>query len=171
MGNSNGAMHWYTEYAYEEPRYQGGFIWDYIDQSIRYRDRYGETAYGYGGDFDDRPHDGDFSGNGICFGNGEATPKMQEVKYNYRNIEAEVSRPGILIRNRHLFRSTSEFDCVLILAREGEEILRTRMDTDVAPLSGKAVSAALRAARTAGRICPDGVLPPAGGHGMGAGGI
>ena len=55
MGNSNGAMHWYTEYAYEEPLYQGGFIWDYIDQSIRTKDRYGNTTYAYGGDFDDRP--------------------------------------------------------------------------------------------------------------------
>lgn len=137
MGNSNGAMHWYTEYAYEEPRYQGGFIWDYIDQGIVGRDRYGEECRGYGGDFDDRPHDGNFSGNGIAFADGSETPKMQEVKYNYRNIEAEPGRDGILIRNRHLFRSTSEFDCVLILAREGEEILRTRMDTDVAPLSEK----------------------------------
>ena len=137
MGNSNGAMHWYTELAYTEPRYQGGFIWDYIDQSIRYRDRYGRTMYGYGGDFDDRPHDGDFSGNGICFGNGEPTPKMQEVKYNYRNIEAEVTREGIRIRNRHLFRGTGEFDCLVTLARDGEEIQKTRMETDVAPLGEK----------------------------------
>ena len=137
MGNSNGAMHWYTEMAYAEPRYQGGFIWDFIDQSIRYRDRFGRTAYGYGGDFDDRPHDGDFSGNGICFGNGEPTPKMQEVKYNYRNIETEAGPDGILIRNRHLFRSTKDFDCVLILERDGEEILKTRMETDVAPLEEK----------------------------------
>ena len=134
MGNSNGAMHWYTEYAYREPRYQGGFIWDYIDQSIRYRDRYGRTMYGYGGDFDDRPHDGDFSGNGICFGNGKPTPKMQEVKYNYRNIEAEADPAGILIRNRHLFRSTKDFDCTVILEREGQEIRRANLETDVEPL-------------------------------------
>ena len=133
MGNSNGAMHWYTEYAYQEPRYQGGFIWDFIDQSIRSRDRQGNPAYLYGGDFDDRPHDGDFSGNGICFGNGEPTPKMQEVKYNYRNIEAEISREGIRIRNRHLFLSTGEFDCLVTAERDGAEILRTRMETNVAP--------------------------------------
>jgi len=67
MGNSNGAMHWYTEYAYEEPLYQGGFIWDYIDQSIRTKDRYGNTTYAYGGDFDDRPCDYNFCGNGIAY--------------------------------------------------------------------------------------------------------
>ena len=83
MGNSNGAMHWYTEYAYEEPLYQGGFIWDYIDQSIRTKDRYGNTTYAYGGDFDDRPCDYNFCGNGIAYGNGEENPKMQEGKYNY----------------------------------------------------------------------------------------
>ncbi|MBR2822726.1 MAG: DUF4981 domain-containing protein [Clostridia bacterium] len=135
MGNSNGAMHWYTQMAYEEPRYQGGFIWDYIDQSIRGRDRYGETLYRYGGDCDERPHDGNFSGNGICFGNGDPTPKMQEVKYNYRSIEAEPSREGILIRNRHLFRSTKDFDCVVILEKDGEEICRAPIETDVAPMS------------------------------------
>ena len=134
MGNSNGAMHWYTRLAYEEPRYQGGFIWDYIDQSIRYRDRFGKAVYGYGGDFDDRPNDGDFSGNGICFGNGEPTPKMQEVRYNYRNIEADADRTGIVIRNRHLFRSTKDFSCTVILEKNGSEILRTGMETDVAPL-------------------------------------
>ncbi|MBQ9211218.1 MAG: DUF4981 domain-containing protein [Clostridia bacterium] len=137
MGNSNGAMHWYTEYAYQEPRYQGGFIWDYIDQSIRVRDRQGKTAYLYGGDYDDRPNDGDFSGNGICFGNGDPTPKMQEVKYNYRNIEAEVDVSGILIRNRHLFRSTADFAGLVTLAREGVEIQKVSLDTDVAPLSEK----------------------------------
>ena len=134
MGNSNGAMHWYTEYAYEEPRYQGGFIWDFLDQSIRYRDRHGNTAYGYGGDFDDRPNDGEFSGNGICFGNGDPTPKTQEVKYNYRFIEADADPEGITVRNRHLFRSTKDFECVVILQRDGEEIARTRMETDVPPL-------------------------------------
>ena len=75
MGNSNGAMHWYTEYAYEEPLYQGGFIWDYIDQSIRTKDRYGNTTYAYGGDFDDRPCDYNFCGNGIAYGDGEESPE------------------------------------------------------------------------------------------------
>lgn len=68
MGNSCGAMHKYTELTDREPRYQGGFIWDYIDQSIYKKDRYGKWFLTYGGDFGDRPTDGDFSGNGICYG-------------------------------------------------------------------------------------------------------
>ena len=62
MGNSNGAMDKYTEYAYEEPLFQGGFIWDYIDQSITKRDRNGVEFQAYGGDFGDRPTDYSFSG-------------------------------------------------------------------------------------------------------------
>ena len=55
MGNSCGAMHKYTELSDREPRYQGGFIWDYIDQSIYKKDRYGKWFLTYGGDFGDRP--------------------------------------------------------------------------------------------------------------------
>ncbi len=90
MGNSCGAMHKYTELSDREPRYQGGFIWDYIDQSIYKKDRYGKWFLTYGGDFGDRPTDGDFSGNGICYGGErEASPKMQEVKFNYQNISVD----------------------------------------------------------------------------------
>lgn len=135
MGNSNGAMHKYTEYAYEEPLYQGGFIWDYIDQALRRTDRYGRVTYGFGGDFDDRPNDGNFSGNGIVYADGTVSPKMQEVKYNYQNIVAEVSDHAVRIINRHLFTNTSAFECVLTLARDGEEIGRAVLDTDVLPLS------------------------------------
>ena len=87
MGNSCGAMHKYTDLAEEEPLYQGGFIWDYIDQVILKKDRYGREVAGYGGDFGDRPNDGSFSGNGIVYGrNREPSPKMQEVRYNYQSI-------------------------------------------------------------------------------------
>ncbi|MCC8067732.1 MAG: beta-galactosidase, partial [Clostridiales bacterium] len=78
MGNSCGAMQKYTDMTEEEPLYQGGFIWDYIDQSITKKDRYGNLFEAYGGDFDDRPSDYNFSGNGIAYGGDrEASPKMQ----------------------------------------------------------------------------------------------
>ena len=134
MGNSNGAMHWYTEYAYEEPLYQGGFIWDFIDQAVRTKDRYGNVAYGYGGDFDDHPTDYNFSGNGIVFADGSPTPKLQEVKYNYQNIVAEINETTITVKNRNLFTRTSAFECVLTLARDGVTIAKATLDTDAAPL-------------------------------------
>ncbi len=133
MGNSNGAMHKYTEYAYEEPRYQGGFIWDYIDQSIRVRDRYGKTAYLYGGDFGDRPTDADFSCNGIAFGDGSETPKMQEVKYNYQPIFAEVSKHQAVVHNRQMFTNTDAYDCEATLQRNGREIASAKVHVCVAP--------------------------------------
>ena len=82
MGNSCGAMHKYTDLTDTEPLYQGGFIWDYIDQSIYKKDRYGRDFQAYGGDFGERPTDYNFSGNGIVYGDREASPKMQEVKFN-----------------------------------------------------------------------------------------
>lgn len=137
MGNSNGAMHKYTEYAYEEPLYQGGFIWDYIDQSIRTKDRYGHATYAYGGDFDDRPSDYNFCGNGIAYGDGSESPKMQEVRYNYQNIVADVQKDRATIVNRSMFTGTAEFDCVATLARNGVVIEDVLMETDVAPMEEK----------------------------------
>ncbi len=88
MGNSCGGMYIYTNYADKEEMYQGGFIWDYIDQSLTAHDRYGNEYQAYGGDFDDRPNDGSFSGDGIVYGRDrEPSPKMQEVKYNYRPVK------------------------------------------------------------------------------------
>ena len=86
MGNSCGALHKYTQLAdRENSGYQGGFIWDYIDQSIFKKDRYGKWFQAYGGDFGERPTDYNFSGNGIAYaGDRSPSPKMQEVKFCYR---------------------------------------------------------------------------------------
>ncbi len=136
MGNSCGAMHKYTELSDREPRYQGGFIWDYIDQSIYKKDRYGKWFLTYGGDFGDRPTDGDFSGNGICYG-GErkASPKMQEVKFNYQNISVDFDSDYIFtVTNKNLFVNTSVFDAFAILLADGEEVYRTKLQISVPPM-------------------------------------
>lgn len=136
MGNSCGAMHKYTELSDREPRYQGGFIWDYIDQSIYKKDRYGRWFLTYGGDFGDRPTDGDFSGNGICYG-GEraASPKMQEVKFNYQNISVDFDSDYIFtVTNKNLFVNTSVFDAFAILLADGEEVYRTKLQISVPPM-------------------------------------
>lgn len=136
MGNSCGAMHKYTELSDREPRYQGGFIWDYIDQSIYKKDRYGKWFLTYGGDFGDRPTDGDFSGNGICYGGErEASPKMQEVKFNYQNISVEFDSDYIFtVINKNLFVNTSVFDAFAILLADGEEVYRTKLQISVPPM-------------------------------------
>lgn len=134
MGNSCGAMHKYTDLTDTEPLYQGGFIWDYIDQSICQKDRYGKEFQAYGGDFQDRPCDFNFSGNGIVYGGDRLpSPKMQEVKYNYQNIDIEVLEETIKICNKNLFVNTSEYDCVVALEKEGKMIRQASLDTDVEP--------------------------------------
>ena len=137
MGNSNGAMHKYTELAYEEELYQGGFIWDFIDQALTARDRYGKKTLLYGGDWDDRPTDGIFCGNGIVFADGTETPKLQEVKYCYQNIAVKADAEKMTVANRHMFTSTAAFRCEVILERDGKVLRRETVETDVPPLSEK----------------------------------
>ena len=84
MGNSLGGMKSYHDLVDEYPMMQGGFIWDYIDQAIMVRDEVtGREVIRYGGDFDDRPADYEFSGNGIVFADRTEKPAMQEVRYYY----------------------------------------------------------------------------------------
>ena len=136
MGNSCGAMHKYTDLTDTEPKYQGGFIWDYIDQSIYKKDRYGKEFQAYGGDFGERPTDYNFSGNGIAYGGDrEASPKMQEVKFNYQNITAKVSEDKVTVINKNLFVNTDTFDAKVTLAKDGKVICTKPLATAVAPLS------------------------------------
>ncbi len=135
MGNSCGGMHKYTDLTEEEPLYQGGFIWDYIDQSILKKDRYGNEFQAYGGDFGDRPTDYNFSGNGIVYGDRTPSPKMQEVKFNYQNIRVKVAKTLVSIKNNNLFTNTSEFDCKITVMRDGHHLIEKRIETNVEPLT------------------------------------
>lgn len=139
MGNSCGAMHKYTDLTDTEPRYQGGFIWDYVDQSIYKKDRYGKWFQAYGGDCDDRPTDGEFSGNGIVYGGErDESPKMQEVKFNYQNIAVEfTAEDKFRVINKNLFINTDEYKAYVILLADGEEVRRVAIEMAVAPLSEK----------------------------------
>ena len=136
MGNSCGAMHKYTDLAEEEPLYQGGFIWDFVDQCVELTDRFGNMYYGYGGDCGERPTDFTFSGNGIVYGSSrEPSPKMQEVKFNYRNIRISFGRDSFTVRNRNLFTNTNAYDCIVTLAKDGEMLEEQAVTVSVEPLS------------------------------------
>lgn len=129
MGNSCGGMNQYVELSDEESLYQGGFIWDYIDQSIGRKDRYGKDIQAYGGDFDDRPSDYEFSGNGIVYGGDrKPSPKMRSVKYNYQMLDIRIDQENgqlfAKIHNRALFTPSSEFGAVLMLEKEGRTLKR-----------------------------------------------
>lgn len=138
MGNSCGGMHKYTDLTDTEPRYQGGFIWDYIDQSVYTKDRYGKWYQAYGGDLNDRPTDGSFSGNGIVYGGErDASPKMQEVKFNYQNIAVAFEGDKFTVKNKNLFINTDVYDARVILLGDGKPIMTCGMSVSVEPLCEK----------------------------------
>lgn len=84
MGNSLGGMKSYVDLLDRFEMYQGGYIWDYIDQALYVPDALtGKKTLRYGGDFDDRASDYEFSGNGIVFADRTEKPAMQEVRYYY----------------------------------------------------------------------------------------
>ena len=117
MGNSNGALYKYIELEKKYKNYQGGFIWDYIDQALLI-----DGKLCYGGDNKDRPSDYDFCGNGIMFADRTATPKLMEVKYCYRWIEARIDKDNIHIKNNYYTKNLSLFKTVISLYKDGKLI-------------------------------------------------
>lgn len=135
MGNSNGGLYKYTELTEKRPRYQGGFIWDFIDQAIYQKDCLGNEYLAYGGDFGDRPNDRNFSGNGLLTADRKPYGKMQEVKYLYQNISIEVGPRTFTVDNRNLFVGTGLYDCAVRLEKEGVVYQELHPEIDVPPLS------------------------------------
>ena len=87
MGNSLGGMESYARMAEEFPQYQGGFVWDYMDQALWYTNCNGQRVLGYGGDFGERQSDYNFSGNGIVTADHKPKPCMQELRYWHASPE------------------------------------------------------------------------------------
>ncbi|MEH7094913.1 glycoside hydrolase family 2 TIM barrel-domain containing protein [Neobacillus vireti] len=135
MGNSLGGMYKYTDLEQKYPMYQGGFIWDYIDQSIFKKDRYGHEYLAYGGDFGDRPTDYGFCTNGIVYANRELSPKMQEVKFLYQDFKLLPDQTGVTVKNESLFSNTDAYELEYVLLLEGREVYRNRLSAKVAPQS------------------------------------
>ncbi len=114
MGNSCGDIMSYIRLERKNKHYQGGFIWDFIDQTIKIG---GRAAYG--GDFRDRPNDFSFCANGLLLGDRTVTPKMQEVRYAYQPFEIDVDGKSVRITNRSLFSDLDEYEQVLEHFRDG----------------------------------------------------
>ncbi|MFD0705267.1 glycoside hydrolase family 2 TIM barrel-domain containing protein [Alloscardovia venturai] len=120
MGNSVGGLHLYTELE-KYDKYQGGFIWDFVDQAIVRKDENGKEHLAYGGDFYDRPNDYEFSGDGIVFANRVVSAKAAEVKQLYSNVKITVTPTGVEIRNDNLFTDTAEFTFTARVLVNGQE--------------------------------------------------
>lgn len=133
MGNSLGGLVHYTELEDKYPMYQGGFIWDYIDQALRVVDESGETRLLYGGDFDDRATDYCFCTDGIIYADRRISPKVQEVRSLFENVKLDPDANGILIMNNNLFLSTKDYEFIYFVEKDGVRIFETKGSILVEP--------------------------------------
>jgi len=115
MGNSLGGMKLYTDLEDQYEAYQGGFIWDYIDQAL-----YKDGVLVYGGDFDDRQSDYGFCTNGIVYADRTYSPKVSEAKQLYSNIRMNITNGVLTVENRNLFVGTDGYIFKVTLEKEGE---------------------------------------------------
>ena len=128
MGNSCGNLEKYMELTEKYERFQGGFIWDWIDQAI-----YSDGKLCYGGDFGDYPNDGNFCGNGLLFADRTPSPKLMQVKKAYQRFDFGISEDRIIVKNKFLFRKTEEFKLVWRITADGEEVARGEGDSFYVP--------------------------------------
>ncbi|MNO30458.1 Beta-galactosidase [compost metagenome] len=134
MGNSLGGMHKYTELEGKYAMYQGGFIWDYIDQALLQKDMSGSPVLSYGGDFGDRATDYNFCGNGLVYADRKLSPKMQEVKFLYQNVKLMLTNSSITVMNDNLFLDTKGYVLECTLNREGSVVARQLIAPEAGPL-------------------------------------
>ncbi len=130
MGNSSGAHHKYTDLLSEDPLFQGGFIWDYIDQELNLN-----GVNNFGGRLGDRPTDYNFCVNGLVYSNRENSPKMAEIKHNYSSVKITIEEHSYTIKNDFLFTNLSDYSFVFKIYQEGLLINEESKKLDIEPLS------------------------------------
>ena len=145
MGNSLGGMEEYTHLEDEYEQYQGGFVWDYVDQAIEK-----EGNYYYGQDFDDYPNDANFCGDGILLANRQETGKSQELKQLYRYVDMEIHFDSVTIKNKNLFYDLSKDTFVFELKRNGLVIQSGIFNTSVEPGTTKTMPVQFKQINTPG---------------------
>ncbi len=133
MGSSLGGMEHYTRMADTVPQYQGGFIWDWVDQGLENRDERGEPYLAYGGDFGDRPSDFEFVGNGLLFADRSPTPKLAEAKACYQDFELTPDKTGVAVKNKSLFTDASAYTLELCLTKNGVAVQSDTCAVQAAP--------------------------------------
>ena len=138
MGNSEGGFKEYWDLIREYPKYQGGFIWDFVDQSCRWTGKDGKTIWAYGGDFNRYDaSDNNFCDNGLISPDRVPNPHIYEVGYYYQNIwttASDLSNGEINIYNENFFRDLSAYALEYEVLANGEVVRQGRInDLDVAP--------------------------------------
>ncbi len=134
MGNSCGGLKEYLALEDQYPQYQGGFIWDWIDQAITAPLPGGGEGLAYGGDFFDQPNNRNFCGNGLVFADRSETPRLMEVKYLYQNVRIQPSGEGVALENNNLFDNLAGYRLTWTLTCNGEEAAQGALeDVQVPP--------------------------------------
>ncbi|GAA0365919.1 glycoside hydrolase family 2 TIM barrel-domain containing protein [Alkalibacterium iburiense] len=143
MGNSLGNFYQYTELFDKYPILQGAFIWDWKDQAIARTSEEGKSYLAYGGDFGESPHDGNFSGDGVIFGDGTVSPKLYEVKKSYQNVEFKVSdftKGKVEISNKNLFDDLSAYTLNWSVEKNGKVIDKGSLESlEIDPLTKETI--------------------------------
>ena len=123
MGNSLGGFREYWEIIRKYPKTQGGFIWDFVDQSPRI-ERNGKTIYAYGGDWNRYdPSDFNFCDNGLVSPDRVPNPHMYEAGYYYQNIWSSLAAPEqVEVFNEFFFKDLSNYTLDWQLLRDGEPV-------------------------------------------------
>lgn len=124
MGNSVGNLKEYWDLFETNKHYQGGFIWDWVDQALRKRAADGREFWAYGGDYGDLPNDGNFNCNGLVQADRTPNPSLHEVKKVYQDIRVEpvdLGRGVIRIHNRNFFRDLSFVNAFWSIAYDGDQ--------------------------------------------------
>ena len=122
MGNSLGGMKHYTDLEDKYPMYQGGFIWDYVDQFLRTTAPNGHTRMTIGGDWGDRPCDWEFIGNGIVMADRSLSPKAQDVRYLYQDVRLTPDAAGVTVESRRLFTTLTGLTLKWSIACDGQQL-------------------------------------------------
>lgn len=121
MGNSLGNFSDYWAEFKKYDRLAGGFIWDFADQSIKHVNN-GVTEWRYGGDFGDKPNDGNFAFNGIVRADRSPNPALYEVRKQYQQIDFSLEGNDLRIKNRFLFTNLSDFGIRFTYLKDGVAI-------------------------------------------------
>lgn len=135
MGNSMGGFKEYWDMVRKYPKYQGGFIWDFVDQGLRVKNKQGKTIYAYGGDFDRYPtSDHNFNCNGIINPDRKPNPHANEVRYYYQNIWAtakDLKAGEVEVYNENFFKSLDDVELQWTLESEGKVLANGRSALDI----------------------------------------
>lgn len=138
MENSLGNLDEYVECFEKYPNLAGGFIWDFVDQSIRVYDRENQEKWLYGGDFGEAKSHRYFCANGIVAADRSLHPSAHEVKRQYQRISFDVDthKRVLKVTNRYRFTDLSEFSLRLTLLLDGSRIESTTLGLDEAGSDG-----------------------------------